>query len=112
MTMYLSIVKQHLTEDQFREEYPVGLCSLADELLLGKDYTIKHSIYLYFVGDHTEPLCPAGISQFLYCSPKSSDVKNNGELIPLTMDGERFMVAKVTARIVNVGYQLLTYGAR
>ena len=75
-----------------------------DDQLVDKDYATKHSNDLYFVDDNSDPLYSAGIAQFFNCSLKSSGVEIN---CGFTMNGDRFMVSKVTARIVNNYLQLM-----
>ena len=82
-------VKEELTGDQYRARYPVGVTSLTDEYRRDKDYIIKYDNDLYLVGDHTEPLNPLGIAQYLNCAMRSSGPRNNCKLVKDIIDGKK-----------------------
>ena len=106
-----STVKEALTGDQYRGRYPIGATTLTDEQLWDKDYIIKYDNDLYMIGDHTDPTIPLGIAQYLNCAMRLSGSSNNCKLVQVTINNQKMYVAKVTARIVNVGEQLFTpYG--
>ena len=100
--------KEALMGDQYREQYPIGATTLTDAHLWDKDYIIKYGNDMYMIGDHTDPINPLGIAQYLNCAMRSSGSRNSCKLVKITINNQKMFVAKIAAQVVNVGQKLFT----